>query len=120
MMSGEIYHKTSETKAELKLFRIRLIELQIITLTAIFILLTFTKDSLLLIPSFAIAVNIVFVVIALIVGANKQRSHHGKDIELELSSVSYEFKSCEYIVLLIYMSAIICLVFIMARSIWPW
>jgi MFS superfamily sulfate permease-like transporter len=108
------YKQTCEKNYELKMFRIKLIELFILSLSAILVLLTFTRNKILIYPSALIILDTIIILIVLMFGANKnkeqiefeQGSHTLKN-EVEMTQISYEFSIWEYISLCIYLISII-------------
>jgi hypothetical protein len=113
------YEITQESDQELKNFRIKLIELFVLTLTAIFALLTLSKNLKLLYPALAIVLDLIIVVIALICSANKNKMDIEFDKNQNLVSpikmvrMSYEFTCWEYLTLTMYGLAIIAFFILM-------
>lgn len=109
-----VYKATRETMAELKGFRIKLIELFILTLSVIFVLFTFSGKTFLIIPAFLNILTTLITLFALLLGANKEKEliEFGEDgqtlkSKVEMVQVTYEFTKCEYVVLSIYSVAVI-------------
>lgn len=109
-----IYKQTRETKSELKLFRIKLIELFILTLSAIFVLLTFTQIEYLLYPALIIVIDILLMLGSLLSDANKNKEQiefeeDGQTLKskVEMWQLSYEITYWEKIAIFLYGVAII-------------
>lgn len=108
------YKQTRETKSELENFRIKLTELFVLTLSAVFVLLTFTKNLYLIIPSILIIVDILVVLLVLMIQANRDKGkiefeEDGQTLKskVDMLQLSYEFSFWEYSVLIISSIAII-------------
>ena len=113
------YVVTQERDEGLKLLRIRLIELLILTLTAVFVLLSVSKIMALLIPSFVFALDILLIVAVLLWGANKNPETHDIDnMKVEMRRISYQLSRLEYLAFLLYLLGIALLCFVVAKHYW--
>jgi len=106
------YEVTQESDECLKNFRMKLIELFILTLSALFILMTFSGDKRLLIPAGILILDIFIVILSLVIKANKNKTRiEFKDHTLlsliKMDRLSYEFEFSEYLALGIYLLSIV-------------
>lgn len=108
-----IYEITQEKDEGLKNFKIKLIELCILTLTALFALMAINKNTYLLFPAIILSANLCIILIGLIRGANKDSVEipftNGMELSvtLKMKRLTYEFTKWEYWTLGLYLFSII-------------
>ena len=102
------YRVVHEADQDLKNFRIKIIELCLLTLTALFALLSITKNQWLLVPASTFSISMMIALIALLCGANRNVT----EIEFQktnqlvspvkMTTLSYQFTKWEYASLSVY------------------
>ena len=99
------------TEGESSLFdrRIKLLELIILTVTAIIALMSFTKLYSLVWPILALGVDTIFLVLVIIFCANKKRleTTFTNDIEATKIEISYKLQWLDIVAFIIYIFAIV-------------
>ena len=115
-----IYKQTREFNSGIKDFRLKLIELCVLSLSAIFILLTFSQNKRLLWPALIIIFDVLLLCVALSRGANleKELIEFGPDgqslkSKVEMYQLTYEMTKWEEWAIAIYTIAIIWLSYVM-------
>ncbi len=109
---SEKYIKTDETESTLFNRRIKLIELIILTITALIIMMSFVKRIFFIWPISILGVDLVFLLCVILFGANKsiQETNFSDDIHIIKKDISYKLNWQDKIGFVIYIISIIVLI----------
>jgi hypothetical protein len=116
------YKVVQESNTDLKVFRVKIVELCLLTLTALFALLSFNKNSSLFIPAIMVTISMLLTLVSLLCGANKDVNNieFKEDMTLiskiEMKRMSYQFTAWEYFTISIYTLAIITFMVVSMNS----
>ena len=107
------YKVVQESDQDLKHFRIKVIELCLLTLTALFALLSINKNQYLLVPATFFSFSMIVTLLALIWGANREaveiEFENGNELvsPVKMTRMTYQFTKWEYLSLGIYSAGIL-------------
>jgi len=110
------YTVTTEEDAPLFDRRIRLAELTILTITALMVILSFTKNNQLLVPIALLSVDLIMIIIIIIAGANKikKETHFGDtSVDATKKDISYTLHWSDIITFIIYGISILSMLLIL-------
>ncbi|TRZ78333.1 hypothetical protein D4R87_00885 [bacterium] len=106
------YTMTSEEEPSLFDRRMKLVELIILTITAIIIVISFTQSDKLIWPIMVLGIDLIFTIIAVILCSNKERlktTFTGSDVEATKVEISYRLQWSDIVGLILYIFAIMLL-----------
>jgi hypothetical protein len=108
------YTMTTEEKATIFDRRIKLLELIILTITAIIIIISFTNIRAFIWPTFILFFDIILLVIAVIVSANKKllETTFTDDLIPTKIEISYKLESYDIVAFSLYILAMLSLSYI--------
>lgn len=112
------YTMISEEEKSLFDRRIKLGELIVLTITAIMVILSFSKEKQLLAPIALLSLNLIFVILVIIFGANKTKAetHFGsEDVDATKQDISYTLNKPDVTAFAVYAIAIFLMLCILIK-----